>query len=198
MTYLTLMPIIPLSLRERAGVRGLTMFAILIGCLTGCGSQQTAFHDFGLPASTGTQQGKISVNVNAPTWLWDNRIRYRLLYASPSEVRYYGLHRWIASPPELFEQLLVSSGKVLGHAVTIRLQDFEQQFDAPDRARVVLHFSVEAYSADKKQSLGSQMFFLQQASKTPDAEGAINGFIELSQLAVGRIQAWLVGLELRP
>ncbi len=89
--------------------------------------------------------------MDAPTWLWDNRIRYRLLYASPTRVGFYALDLWIAPPPELFEQLLISSGKTRNYSLNIRLQDFEQQFDAPDRARVVLRFSVEAYSGDNKR-----------------------------------------------
>ena len=155
--------------------------------------KQPAVHDFGLPVMT--LLGKASVNINAPTWLWDNRIRYRLLFASPSQVRFYGLDRWIASPPELLEQFF--SGKALDYSLIIRLQDFEQQFDAPDRARVVMRFSVEAYAADNKQKLGTQEFYLQQPTKTPDAAGAISGFIGLTQQAGEKIRQWLVGLSNR-
>lgn len=190
---------IALSLWERFRVMGLNIFfySMLIGCLTACGitTKQPALHDFGIPALTVSGQSKASININAPTWLWDNRIRYRLLYTTPSEVRFYGLHQWIASPPELFEQLLTSKDKMLDYAITIRLQDFEQQFDAPDRARVVINFIVEAYSGDKNQHLGSQMFSLQQPTKTADATGAINGFINLTHQAVGKIQMWLIGLK---
>ncbi|TAN66781.1 MAG: hypothetical protein EPN17_13070 [Methylobacter sp.] len=171
---------------------------LLIGCLVffgGCSvpAKQPVLHDFGVPVSAAAQQVKASVTVNAPTWLWDNRIRYRLLFASPSQVRFYGLDRWIASPPELLEQLL-GSGKAQDYALIIQLQDFEQQFDAPDRARVVLRFSVEVYSANNKQKIGTQAFYLQQATKTPDAAGAINGFIDLAQQAAEKIQGWLMGL----
>ncbi|MGZ4956718.1 MAG: ABC-type transport auxiliary lipoprotein family protein, partial [Methylobacter sp.] len=173
---------------------------LLIGSLVffsiGCSvtAKQPALHDFGLPASTALTQGNASVSINAPTWLWDNRIRYRLLFASPTQVRFYGLDRWIASPPEMFEQLLVFNGKAQDYALIIRLQDFEQQFDAPDRARVVLRFSVEAYS-DNKQKIGMQEFYLQQPTKTPDAAGAIAGFIDLAHKANERTYDWLAGLS---
>jgi cholesterol transport system auxiliary component len=173
---------------------------LLIGWLvffsTGCSvsAKQPALHDFGRVESTTAPQGKASVNVNAPTWLWDNRIRYRLLYSSPSQVRFYGLDRWIASPPELFEQLLAFNNKPRDYALLIRLQDFEQQFDAPDQARVVLRFSVEAYS-DNNQKVGTQEFYLQQPTKTPDAAGAINGFTDLTHKANERVQDWLKGLS---
>jgi len=171
---------------------------LLIGCLVflsiGCSvtATQPAVHDFGLPESTTIHQGKTSVSVNAPTWLWDNRIRYRLLFASPSQVRFYGLDRWIASPPEMFEQLLAFSGKARNYALVIRLEDFEQQFDAPERAHVVLNFSVDAYYGNKK--IGTQGFYLRQPTKTADAAGAIAGFIDLAHQATERIQSWIAGL----
>lgn len=174
---------------------------LIFGCLAflvaGCGvtAQQPALHDFGLPAATATHSGKTSINVNAPSWLWDNRIRYRLLFSEASQVRFYGLDRWIASPPELLEQLLLSSGKAEDYALIIRLQDFEQQFDAPDRARVVLRFTVDAYAADNKQKIGTQEFYLQQPTKTPDAAGAISSFSDLTQQAGERIRNWLAGLS---
>jgi cholesterol transport system auxiliary component len=181
---------------------------LLIGWLiffgVGCSvtAKQPALHDFGLPVASSTTapsmesyQDKSSINVNAPTWLWDNRIRYRLLFTSPSQIRFYGLDRWIASPPELLEQLLNVSCKVKDYAVIIRLHDFEQQFDTPDQARVVIRFSVEAYSTtNNKQKIGTQEFYLQQPTKTPDAAGAISGFTDLAQQAAKRIQDWLAGL----
>ena len=176
---------------------------LLIGWLmffsAGCSvtGKQPALHDFGLPAPIAAAQGKASVTINAPTWLLDNRIRYRLLFAAPTQVRFYGLDRWIASPPELLEQLLVFNGKAQDYILIIRLQDFEQQFDAPDRARVVLRFSVEAYSSDNKQKIDTQEFYLQQPSKTPDAAGAISGFTDLAHQSVKKIQDWLTGLAYR-
>ncbi|MDP1666800.1 MAG: hypothetical protein Q8L79_16955 [Methylobacter sp.] len=174
---------------------------LLIGWLIfasmGCSvtARQPALHDFGLAMSAAAHQGKRPISINAPTWLWDNRIRYRLLYSSPSQVRFYGLDRWIASPPEMFEQLLNFSGKDQDYALIIRLQDFEQQFDAPDRARVVLRFSADVYFNDNKQKTSTQEFYLQQPTKTPDAAGAIIGFIDLAHKANERIDNWVTGLS---
>lgn len=171
------------------------MIAGLILFTAGCGAPATqpALHDFGLPASSAAQPGRTLISVNAPTWLWDNRIRYRLLFSSPSQVRFYGLDRWIAPPPELFEQLLVLSGNNQDYALIVRLQDFEQQFDVSDESRVVLRFTVEAYSDNKK--IKEQEFYLQQPAKSPDAEGAINGFTDLAHQAADKIQAWLAGMS---
>ncbi|MGZ5007225.1 MAG: ABC-type transport auxiliary lipoprotein family protein [Methylobacter sp.] len=175
---------------------------LIIGCLVffsiGCSvtAKQPALHDFGSPMSTAAGQGKAAVSVNAPTWLWDNRIRYRLLFSSPSQIRFYGLDRWVASPPELFEQLLAFDGKVQDYVVVVRLEDFEQQFDAPDKARVVLRFSAEAYFDNNR--IGTQTFYLQQPTKTADAAGAIAGFIDVTHQAGGKVQNWLAGLSYRP
>jgi len=168
---------------------GFALFSIACS-VTG---KRPALHDFAVPLSAADQQGRAWVSVNAPTWLWDNRIRYRLLFAQSSQIMFYGLDRWIAAPPELFEQLLNVSGKVQDYNVIIRLQDFEQQFEAPDRARVVLRFTAEAYAGNDK--VGTQAFYLQQPTKTPDAAGAISGFTDLAQQAGEKIQRWLMGVH---
>lgn len=170
-------------------------WAVLFSAGCSVTEKKPAIHDFGVSTSISVHQDKASVSVNAPTWLWDNRIRYRLLFSEPSHVRFYGLDRWIASPPELLEQELASSGAAQDYVLVIRLHDFEQQFDAPDRARVVLRFFVEAYSANNKQKVATQEFYLQQPTKTPDAAGAINGFTNLARQATGDIQSWLMGLS---
>ena len=165
--------------------------------MTGCSisPKQPALHDFGLPVSMSTDKTQSTITVDAPTWLWDNRIRYRQLYASRTRVGFYALDLWIAPPPELFEQLLIVGGKPRNYSLVIRLQDFEQQFDAPDRARVVLRFSVDAYSNNNNKKVGSQEFYLERPAATPDAAGAVSGFAILARQAADRIQGWLTGLS---
>ncbi len=177
----------------------LLFFTLLSG--TGCSisPRRPALHDFGVPVSTLTYKNKQGnnpvINVDAPTWLWDDRIRYRLLYASPTRVGFYTLDLWVAPPPELFEQILISSGKIENYSLSIWLYDLEQQFVAPNQARVVLHFSVEAYSSDKNKKAVTQEFYLEQPTTTPDAADAVTGFGNLTRQAADRIQAWLAGLS---
>ena len=178
---------------------GFLLFSVLLSA-TGCSTspKQPVLHDFGLPVSISTDKSergnKPAITVDAPTWLWDNRIRYRLLYASPTRVGFYALDLWVAPPPELFEQLLISSGKIQNYSLIIWLNDFEQQFAAPDRARVVLHFSVEAYSSTPTKKVYTKEFYLKQSTATPNASGAVNGFADLTRQAAERIQDWLTGL----
>ncbi|NOT83364.1 MAG: hypothetical protein HOP02_00995 [Methylococcaceae bacterium] len=168
---------------------------------TGCTNppKRTALHDFGLAIPASTQQhqtlNKPTLTIDAPTWLWDNRIRYRLLYSAPTQVRFYGLDLWIASPPELFEQHLLNADSVIKYPLLIRLLDFEQQFDSPKQARVILRFSVDAYSIDHQHKLDTRLFKLELPTKTPDAEGAIAGFSALIQQATIKTQHWIAGLN---
>jgi len=167
-----------------------------IGCVMT--PKQPELHDFGLPISSSSRNdnppSKPTISIDAPTWLWDNRIRYRLLYASPTHVGFYALDQWIASPPELFQQQLINGGKTPAYPLLIQLLEFEQQFDAPDKARVVLSFSVEAFSPDNKRKLGMQLFRLEQTAITPDASGAVKGFSQLVAQADKQIHAWAEGL----
>lgn len=156
--------------------------------------KQPALHDFGLTVSTSDQNIKPDITVDAPTWLWDNRIRYRLLYATPTRVGFYALDQWIASPPELLQQQLMAGGKIPAFPLLIQLLDFEQQFDAPDKARVVLRFSADVFAPGSKRKLGTHEFRLQQATDTPDAAGAIKSFRKLVQQADEQIHSWVMGL----
>ena len=174
---------------------GLLLFSTLF-FMTACtiSPKQPALHDFGLPVSISTDKTLSTITVDAPTWLWDDRIRYRQLFASPTRIGFYALDLWIAPPPELFEQLLIAYGKTRNYSLVIRLHDFEQQFDAPDRARVVLRFSVDAYAADNNKKVGTQEFYLERPAATPDAAGAVSGFAGLTRQAADGIQSWLAGL----
>jgi cholesterol transport system auxiliary component len=175
-----------------------TLSLLGIGCTPN--ARQPAVHDFGQDAgkaTTASLEQKPAINVDAPSWLWDNRIRYRLLFAEPSQVRFYGHDVWIASPPELFQQKLIASSNAFNYRLLVRLQTFEQQFDTADKARVLLNFSVEAYSVDNKNKIATQEFRLEQSSKTLNAQGAIDGFTDLTTQAVNKIQIWLAGLTAR-
>ncbi len=179
------------------------LISLIMTAAGGCSlapRQQPALHDFGASVSVprGKQADSALVTVNAPKWLMDTRIRYRLLYAAPTQVRFYTLDRWLAPPPELFEQQLTASSKMLNYALHIRLLDFEQQFDSPDKARALLRFYVEAYASDNKILLAAQEISLEKVTQTADAAGAVSAFSDLTQQAGDKIQDWLSILPNKP
>jgi cholesterol transport system auxiliary component len=157
-------------------------------------------HDFGyananLPDENTTQNQQTLITVEAPRWLADNRLRYRLLYAIPTQVRFYALDRWIAPPPELFQQLLIASGKHWLMPFIIHIDVFEQQFESTSQAKVVMHFTVTTVPVDTKKQSSTREFHLQQACPTPDARGAVTGFTALTKQAVDKIQVWLMAVN---
>ena len=176
-------------------VKTTSMLGLVLICLGSCSQQKppVSVHDFGVVTTHATNKASTTpkqlINVGAPTWLWDNRIRYRLLYQIPSQVRFYGLDHWIATPPELFEHFLITNPVSFDYTLLIQLQNFEQQFESPQQARVVLNFSVDAYRPDQKQTVASKNFALTLTS-SPDAQGAIQGFKTLAQQAAEQLHQW--------
>lgn len=168
----------------------------IVFSLAGCGvnTQQPALHDFGVLPGNSNAVTQTDIVIEAPQWLANTRIRYRLLYASPTQISYYNLDRWIAPPSELLEQELEAGGSNLGYPLKIRLLDFEQQFDSPGRAKALISFTAEAYTTDRKSKLGSKTFRLERLTTTPDAKGAVNAFSELSRQAAEQIEIWISGL----
>jgi cholesterol transport system auxiliary component len=163
--------------------------------LTGCEitQKQPDVHDFGLPLSGGHNANPVAVDIEAPKWLWDTRIRYRLLYKSPTKISFYMLDRWIATPPELFKQQLMAQSQSLRYPLTLKFLDFEQQFLAPNKAQVIMRVSVTALTEDNKP-LATKEFVWQRPTASPDAKGAVEAFALLVQTAIKEIDSWLEGL----
>jgi cholesterol transport system auxiliary component len=178
----------------------LPIAALLLLCTTHCSvfpkPQSSAVHDFGYPYSSSsspitTLTRQPPVTVEAPKWLVDNRIHYRLLYTNPTQVRFYTLDRWIAPPAELFEQLLNASAKPWAVPTTIQLHVFEQQFISSTQANVIMHFTVTTVPDDKNQKSIERDFHLQAPCPTPDAKGAVSAFNKLTRQGADKIKTWL-------
>lgn len=167
-----------------------------------------AVHDFGVPIAEQAYSAidNIKIDVTAPEWLTDTRVRYRLNYTDKTQIRYYAKDRWVAPPVQLFEQYLLfsqntqSANKIpyasaqTDHYKTLRainrlrihLSDFEQQFDSPENARVLINLFVEVYDTKNNLILKKAMSF-EQPSSTPDAKGAIEAFASLMRRAVQQV-----------
>jgi cholesterol transport system auxiliary component len=105
------------------------------------------------------------------------------------------LDQWIAPPSELFKQQLQTSAIATKQRLHIKLLTFEQQFDNPQQARVVLTMVVDAFPPQSDQLKATQTFQLQQATTSPDATGAVAGFAQLTRQASEKIQHWLTRLN---
>lgn len=180
-------------------MKGITMnwLLMLLAALSACSVNTPDYsnpvsHDLGPVAQPPAKRSTILLQ--APVWLWDERIRYRLLYDDDTAIRYYNLDRWEAPLPALLERHFagIGSNPVL---LSIRLTQFEQQFQSAKDARVVMQLSVSAFLAKDHRLLGKRTFSLSQNTVTPDAAGAIKGFIALVEKAKADIQSWLSTLS---
>jgi cholesterol transport system auxiliary component len=140
-----------------------------------------------------TAQGT-AVTLDAPVWLWDERIRYRLLYEDATVIRHYNLDRWEAPLPVLLERRLTLNGNQ-PFVVQIKLTQFEQQFETLNQARVVMSLMVSVFAARDYRLIGNRSFNLSQNTVSPDAAGAIVGFVKLTDQAKADLQAWLQTLS---
>jgi cholesterol transport system auxiliary component len=169
--------------------------ALIQGCAETV--QAPALHDFGIidvPIQSRQEPASAEIGVVAPKWLSDNRIRYRLLYTQPTRVRFYNRDLWIAPPPELLKLHLTSERLDPNYSLSVHLLNFEQQFEAPGSASVLLQFSADVFAVDSKKKLAAREFVLRSGKVSPDAEGAVEGFAELAKQASQQIQTWLLNL----
>lgn len=157
-------------------------------------------HDLGPSGyrATPTQGTWSSVAVDAPQWLRDEHIRYRLTYFDPTHVGYYARDRWLAPPPALLAQRLLVAGGGDGYRLRVDLLEFEQVFDGPGSARAVLGFRAEAQRPEDGKVAGERMFRLTLATPGADAAGAVKAFSALTEQAITAISAWLEQLPAHP
>ena len=145
-----------------------------------------------------TQANWSSVVVDAPQWLGDEHIRYRLAYFDPTRVGFYARDRWLAPPPSLLAQRLSVAGGGYGYRLRIELLEFEQVFDGPNSARAILGFRAEAQRPEDGKVAGERTFRLALATPGADAAGAVKAFSELTEQAITAIGTWLAQLPAHP
>lgn len=169
-----------------------TLLLVFSALVSACSQtiSPTNLHDLGL-ADSNTQLTASTISVTAPEWLRDNRIHYRLLYQNPTQVRYYNLDKWLASPPALLQQRLTTAGINYPYPVIIELLELEQQFTSPSNTRVVMRFNAHAYDNNQSQVLANKQFALQLNATSANADGAVTAFAELSKQAVQQLNSWL-------
>ena len=176
-------------------------FSFLLAA-AGCGvlpqrEPPPALHDLGPRPHHSTEQVTTawsSVTVDAPEWLQDEQIRYRLLYADPTRMRFYTRDRWLAAPSALLAQRWSAVGDPHGYRLHIGLMDFEQLFDRPGNARAILRFRATAELPDSHQPVAERVFQFTRATPSADAAGAVTAFAALVDEAATSVEAWLAAL----
>jgi cholesterol transport system auxiliary component len=179
-------------MRRSPGLVAITLMATVSACSISANRGSPVRHDLG-PMAIPTAQDT-AVTLDAPVWLWDERIRYRLLYENPTVIRHYNLDRWEAPFPVLLERRLNINGK-RPFTVHINLTQFEQQFETVNQARVVMSLMVSVFAARDHRLIANRSFNLSQSTVSPDAAGAIAGFVTLTEQGKTDIQAWLETLS---
>ena len=159
----------------------LNLLTLLVLCvLGGCDAlpekKTWAVHDFGFPASTPINEATLPahVTVEAPEWLADTRIRYRLLYSTPSQIRFYTLDRWLAPPPELIEDVFNNSGIQWSRTVTVQLHGFEHNSTHPAKQKPCCGLPPPPTVPAKHRKANSSS--LKNLAKQRDAKGAVSAF----------------------
>lgn len=151
---------------------------------------QPALHDFG-PVPVVSNSAASAITMDAPAWLRDERIRYRMLHNDPTQVRFYALDTWLAPPPALLAQQLSTAINSAKYRLFLTLTDFEQVFDQPDRAHIVLSFRAQAEPLNGKPS-AQHLFQYTRPCPSPDAKGAVSAYALSVTEAVTDLRAWLM------
>jgi hypothetical protein len=125
-------------------------------CSVGSKSAMPVSHDLGPIVVSNADS--ISITLKAPIWLWNERIRYRLLYKDATVVGFYNLDRWEAPLPALLERQMNISRKGELIKLQIQLAQFEQQFETINSAHVVMTFTASAFSGDSDSLLAKRSF----------------------------------------
>lgn len=147
------------------------------------------------------------MEVEAPPWLDEPRMFYRLMYENPQQARIYTASRWLVSPGKLVDQrlrqrLTAAGGIVLPSAdsssglpvLRIELDDFVQNFSSPSSssARVVIRASL--YTG--YELLAQNTFYGQVAAASADATGGVRALASASDVAIDALSRWLAAIPL--
>lgn len=171
----------------------ISLLSMATACSVGSNPAMPVSHDLGPIVLA--KADSIPLSLSAPVWLWSERIRYRLLYKDPTAIHYYNLDRWEAPLPALLERRLKVIGQQKALTLQIQLTQFEQQFETINNAHVVMAFTVSAFSGDSNSLLAKRSFSLSHKTATADANGAIAGFVVLTEQANKEITMWMESLS---
>ncbi|WP_442781513.1 ABC-type transport auxiliary lipoprotein family protein [Collimonas fungivorans] len=182
---------------------------LAIALVAGCASKIDAptQYDLGLlPPAAATAAPSLPAvslaDVNAPAWLDNNMIYFRLAYANQQQPRPYAGSRWTMPPAQLFQQRLKSrlaqaGGTVLAMSdaalniplLRIDMDDFTQTFDTPSHSLATLQVRASLFNG--RTLLAQKSFSRQAATPSADAAGAASAFVAANDGVIDDLMGWL-------
>jgi len=184
---------------------------LALALVAGCASKVDAptQYDLGLlPAAAAAAPALPAVSVadvNAPAWLDNNMMYFRLAYANQLQPRPYAASRWTMPPAQLFQQRLKSrlaqaGGTVLAMSdaalniplLRIDMDDFTQTFDTPSHSLATLQVRASLFNG--RTLLAQKSFSRQAATPSADAAGAASAFVAANDGVIDDLMSWLAAV----
>ncbi|HWX02655.1 ABC-type transport auxiliary lipoprotein family protein [Collimonas sp.] len=182
---------------------------LAIALIAGCASKVDAptQYDLGLlpavAAPVAPALAAISVaDVNAPAWLDNSMMFFRLAYANEQQPRPYASSRWTMPPAQLFQQRLKARLAQNGSAVLamsdaalnvpllrIDMDDFTQTFDTPSHSVATLQVRASLFNG--RLLLAQKSFSGRADAPSADAAGAARAFVSANDAVIGDMMTWL-------
>ena len=182
---------------------------LAIALISGCASKVDAptQYDLGpLPAAAASAAPALPAvsvaDVNAPAWLDNSMMFFRLAYANEQQPRPYASSRWTMPPAQLFQQRLKARLAQNGSAVLamsdaalnvpllrIDMDDFTQTFDTPSHSVATLQVRASLFNG--RLLLAQKSFSGRADAPSADAAGAARAFVGANDAVIGDMMAWL-------
>lgn len=180
---------------------------LLGACALGDGRPPATLYDFGplktdklvqLPAGMPI----IKTRVQAPEWMSENLMYYRLNYVNDQQVRFYTESSWNTTPSRLFKNrldaIIASAGTVVtgfrtnSPTLTLRvyIEDFGQHFTSASAS--VGHVSLRVSLFRGKELIAQRSFIRDIPSTTADAAGGVRAMTEATDAVIADILNWMV------
>jgi cholesterol transport system auxiliary component len=185
-----------------------SLLALTAACSIGPPAREAPVaYDFGPQQTTAPgvarMQAALMLDFNAPSWLDNTGIVYRLSYLDAARPQSYANSRWIAPPPALMTQRARSrfsaaadvvsgaDGARPTYALQVTLEDFSQSFAAPDRSGVAVMARASLINLGSR-ALVAQRTFVDKRTAQPDAQGAARGLAQAGDTVIENLLEWTV------
>lgn len=192
---------------------------LLVGCsLTPNAPNSASTYDFGPISRSESLQPTSSpipiqiAGIIAPAWLDTQAMRYRLAYYHPAQTYVYANNRWAAPPASLLAERFKqhsaswknisdqrdSSTRLTTYFLKIELEEFIQVFDTVDHSHAIVSLRASLIERDTRRLVAHQRFSKSQPTPSPDASGAVEAFIAISDQLAAELIQWSTQITAHP